>query len=164
MFFVKKVGFGALFCFVGYIIDGMVSGLIGYNGIGYHYLSLTVVSVVLFFMARTLRTAKLKKEHKGDDSPEQAIFNSDLKSKIKYVIKTADFKLEFILSFLVAPAMIFIPLLKLSFTYGLQSVFTDETPYMLILVWMIIIPCFIAVLNAIAWVMAYNGAYKRKEF
>lgn len=164
MFFIKKVGFGVLFYLIGYIIEGMVSGLLGYTGNGYHYLSLTVVSVVLFFVARTLRTAKLKKNHKGDDSPEKAIFNSDLKSKLLYVIKTDDFKLESALSFLVAPIMIFGPLLSLSFTYGLQSVFTEGKPYFLILVWMIIIPCFIAVLNAIAWVMAYNGAYKRKEF
>ena len=164
MFFVKKVGFGILFYLIGYIIEGMVSGLLGYTGIGYNYISLTVASVVLFFVARTLRTAKLKKEHKGDDSPEKAIFNGDLKSKIKYVLKTDDFKLEFILSFIVAPVMIFAPLLSLSFTYGLQAVFTEEIPYMLILVWMIIIPCYIAVLNVIAWVQSYNGAYKRKEF
>ena len=161
MFFIKKVGFGALFYALGYVIEAFVSGILGYIGPGYHWFSLTVVAAVLFFAARPLRTAKLKKEHKGDDSPEKAIFNGEIKGKLQYVLKTDDLKLEFILSFVASLVMVLTPIFKTARAIGFVSFSVNWGMFFAMF---IIVPILFFVLDILNWVLAYDGAYKRKEF
>ena len=160
----KKILMAVVFCLIGLIINTFLETLLGYNGTGYTILSIIVVGAVLCASARHLRVGKLKANHKGNESTEKAVFNSDIKSKIKFVIGTSDFKAEAVIFFIVSLILILIPYFRSAFVYGFDAVFSNVTNILYLIGWMIILPLYMAILDIIAWISAYNRCYKRREY
>lgn len=151
IYYIIAVTFSTLFDMFGfYVARGPVWAL----------LQIIALGAIILACSKTLRTAKLKKEHKGDESEEKRIFNSDLKTKIKFIIKTNDFIIECVL-FLIASIIIFVH-------PGLGAVVLYFFPVRIYFVMLFILSVFMAlymaVLDIAAWIMAYNRCYKRREY
>lgn len=164
MFLVKKVGFGALYFLIGHIINSLFETIVSFYGMGYTVGGVIIVSATICWVSRTLRIEFLKKNHKGDDSPEKSIFNGDLKGKLGYIVKTKDFKLEFVLNFIAAFIAIMIPVMRFCFAIGGATVFATAAPAVMIILWTLLMPIYMTILNAFTWLSAYNRVYKRREF
>ncbi len=167
MNFFKKIGMTALFYALGYIINANMNYLFAPGGmsyIGYSVPSIIVISVVLVAGGRMLRGERLKKNHKGDESEEKAIFNGNLKGKLLYVLKTKEFKLEFIISIVVSFIIVISPVMSYAYLYSFPVIFSTASSVFLVILGLLVTPFYISVLNALTWVMAYNKAYKRKAY
>lgn len=167
MEFFKKIGMAVVYYIIGFIINANTNYIFAPGGmsyVGYTVPSIILVSVVLVAVSRYLRIGRLKKNHKGDASDEKTVFNGELKGKLNYIVKSKEFKLEFIISAVVAVITIMSPLLQTSYAYGLQAVFSNSANVVLLVVWVLVMPFYISALNLWSWVMAYNRVYKRKEF
>lgn len=167
MNFFRKIGMTALFYVLGYIINANMNYLFAPGGmsyIGYSIPSIIVASVVLVAGAIYLRGDKLKKNHKGDDSEEKTIFNGDLKGKCRYIVNTKEFKLEFIISIVVSIILVAIPVMQAAYLYSFPVIFSDGANVALVIFALLLTPFYITALNLLAWVRAYNKAYKRKAY
>ncbi len=167
MNFFRKITAAVIFYALGFIINANMNYLFASGGmsyIGYTFPSVIVISIVLVASARFLRSDKLKKNHKGDESEEKKIFNGDFKGKCLYILNTKEFKLEFIISIVVSFIVIFSPIMQLAFLYGFPAVFSSGSSVVMIIVCLLVLPFYISALNILAWVMAYNKAYKRKAY
>jgi hypothetical protein len=167
MEFFKKIGMTVVYYIIGFIIDANVNYLFAPGGmsyVGYTIPSIILVSFLLVIISRTLRAERLKKNHKGDDSPEKAIFNGELKGKLQYIVKSKEFKLEFIISIVIGVITIMSPIMTMSFAYGLRAVFAIPSTTVILVLWILLAPFYISALNLCSWLQAYNKAYKRKEF
>ena len=164
MFLVKKVGFGALYFLIGHIINSLYETIVSYYGMGYTLGGILIVSATLCAVSRVLRIEFLKKNHKGDESDEKKIFNGELKDKLEYIVKTKDFKLEFWLNFIAAFIAIMIPVMRASLALGGATVFATASPLVTIILWTLLMPIYMTILNAFTWLMAYNRVYKRREY
>ena len=122
----KKILMTAIYFLIGHIINTFIETLLGYNGNGYTPLSIIVLSVVLCASSRHIRVGKLKSIHKGDDSQEKVVFNSNLKTKIQFVVKSKDFKVEVVIFVIVSAILILIPLLQTSFAYGFDAILASN--------------------------------------
>ena len=167
MNFFKKIGAAIIFYALGYIINANMNYLFAPGGmhyIGYLFPSVIVISVILVASARFLRADKLKKNHLGDDSDEKKIFNSDLKSKCRYILKTKEYKFEFIIGIVISIIAILSPIMQFGFTYGFPAMQWGSSDIAMLIISLIGLPFYIAALNLLAWVMAYNKTYKRKAY
>ncbi len=167
MNFFKKITAAVIFYALGYIINANMNYLFAPGGmsyIGYLFPSVILISVILVASARFLRADKLKKNHKGDESDEKRIFNGDLKGKCLYILKTKEFKLEFIISIVVSIIVILSPIMQFAFTYGFPSLILSGSDIVMLIGCILVLPFYISALNILAWVMAYNKAYKRKAY
>lgn len=167
MNFFKKIGAAVIFYALGYIINANMNYLFAPGGmsyIGYLFPSVIVISVILVASARFLRADKLKKNHKGDESDEKRIFNGDFKSKCLYILKTKEFKLEFIIGTVISLIAIFSPIMQFGFTYGFPAMIWSGSDIALLVISILVLPFYISALNLLAWVMAYNKTYKRKAY
>lgn len=167
MNFFRKIGMTALFYVLGYIINANMNYLFAPGGmsyIGYSIPSIIVASVVLVAGAIYLRGDKLKKNHKGDDSEEKTIFNGDLKGKCRYIVNTKEFKLEFIISIVVSIILVATPVMQAAYLYSFPVIFADGANVALLIFALLLTPIYITALNLLAWVKAYNKAYKRKAY
>lgn len=160
----KKILMTAIYCLIGHIINSLIETLLGYNGSGYTIWSVLIVGAVICASSRHIRVGKLKSEHKGDGSTEKTVFNSDLKSKIKFIIGTPDFKAEAVIFVILSFVLVFTSFAGALFTYGFGEVFGNSDNVIYLIVWMILMPLYMAVLDVIAWLSAYNRCYKRREF
>ncbi len=167
MFLIKKVGMAIVYYILGYIINTNANYIFASGGILSNAVtipSIIINTVVLCAISRYLRIGKLKKNHKGDDSPEKAIFNGETKGKLTYIVKTHDFKLEAILSFILAVWAIMSTLFAAAFQVGFPAIFSNPANIALLIGWIIIVPVYISAINLFTWLMAYNRVYKRREF
>jgi hypothetical protein len=167
MNFFKKIGAAVIFYALGYIINANMNYLFAPGGmsyIGYLFPSVIVISVILVASARFLRADKLKKNHKGDESDEKKIFNGDLKGKCLFIVKTKEFKLEFIIGSVISLIAIFSPIMQFGFTYGFPAMIWSGSDIALLVISILVLPFYISALNLLAWVMAYNKTYKRKAY
>ncbi len=160
----KKILMTAIYCLIGHIINSLLNTIGAYNGNGYTIWSVLIIGAVLCASSRHIRVGKLKSIHKGDGSQEKAVFNSDLKAKIKFILKSADFKAEAVIFVIVSFILILIPYLQSSFAYGFDAVFANGSNVIYLIGWMILMPLYMALLDVIAWISAYNRCYKRREF
>lgn len=160
----KKILMTAIYCLIGHIINSLLDTLFGYNGNGYTIWSVLIVGAVICASSRHIRVGKLKSEHKGDGSTEKAVFNSNVKSKIRFIIGTPDFKAEMVIFVILSFVLILIPYLGTSFAYGFDAVFSNSTNIIYLIAWMILMPLYMAALDVFAWLSAYNRCYKRREF
>lgn len=164
---IKKTGMGIVYFFIGSIVNYFAT-LFGFGnrngGNGYTFTSILIIGIAISAVSYYLRTGKLKKEHKGDESKEKAVFNSSLKEKIKFVAGTSDFKIETVLHFIIAATTLLIPLVQTATAYGLSFGYIISSNLLMTILWMILVPMFMAVMNIITWIKAYNKCYKRKEF
>lgn len=160
----KKIFTAVIFCLLGHIINTFLETLLGYNGTGYTILSIIVVGAVLCASSRHIRVGKLKSEHKGDDSTEKTVFNSDLKSKVKFILGSKNFKIEIAIYLFISLILVLIPYFQLSFAYGFDVVFSNSSNILYLIGWMILMPLYMAVLDIISWISAYNRCYKRREY
>ncbi len=162
----KKIGMGLIY----YLIGTLFSTVFDMFGItlGRSYFSAFIHAValgaIICAISRYLRIAKLKKEHKGDQSQEKVIFNGDLKAKVKYILGTVDFKIEAALCFIATFLIFVVRLLKLVAPLGYANVFSDPINILLLVAVMTVIPAFMLLVDMYAWVMAYNRCYKRREY
>ncbi len=164
---IKKLGMCSVYFFVGYVVNYFATmfGLGNRNGgNGYAPIPIILMGAAICWISYYLRVGKLKKEHKGDESAEKRIFNSDLKSKIKYVINTSDFKIESVIHVFVAIIAIMIPLIPFASYYGFSAIFSNPRNIIIVVLWIIIVPIYMAFVNATSWILAYNKCYSRKEF
>lgn len=167
MNFFKKIGAAVIFYALGYIINANMNYLFAPGGmsyIGYLFPSVIVISLVLVAGAIYLRADKLKKNHKGDESDEKRIFNGDLKGKCLFIVKTKEFKLEFIIGTVISLIAIFSPVMQFGFTYGFPAMVWNGSDIALLVISILVLPFYISALNLLAWVMAYNKTYKRKAY
>ncbi len=161
--FIKKVGMTIVYFGVGFIFDYLL-GMLGLGAVNgfYSLASIIVIGVVICGISGYLRDGKLRKEHKGDESEEKRVFNSTVKDKVSFIVKTPDFKSELVLIIISAVILIVMPILVGAAAYGAE--FFGPGTVVLIVLWMIFMPLYMIVLNIIAWYRAYNKCYKRKEF
>ena len=167
MNFFKKIGMAILFYALGFIINANMNYLFASGGmsyIGYSIPSIIVMTVVLVAGGRMLRGERLKKNHKGDESDEKRIFNGDLKGKCLFIVKTKEFKLEFIIGTVISLIAIFSPVMQFGFTYGFPAMIWNGSDIALLVISILALPFYISALNLLAWVMAYNKTYKRKAY
>ena len=167
MNFFRKIGMTVIFYVLGYIINANMNYLFAPGGmsyIGYSIPSIIVASVVLVAGAIYLRGDKLKKNHKGDDSEEKTVFNGDLKGKCRYIVNTKEFKLEFIISIVVSIILIATPVFQYAYFYSFPVLFSNAVNAVLVILALLITPFYITALDLLAWVRAYNKAYKRKAY
>ena len=167
MNFFRKIGAAVIFYALGYIINANMNYLFAPGGmsyIGYLFPSVIVISLVLVAGAIYLRADKLKKNHKGDESNEKRIFNGDLKGKCLFIVKTKEFKLEFIIGTVISLIAIFSPVMQFGFTYGFPAMIWNGSDIALLVISILVLPFYISALNLLAWVMAYNKTYKRKAY
>lgn len=162
----KKIGMCAIYFLIGRIVYWL-TGVIGFGnnngGNGYTYSQVIIIGVVLCAISYYLRDGKLRKEHKGDESKEKAIFNSSLREKIQFIVTTKDFKIETIFHVIAAFITVMIPLTESAIAYSFAAVFAVKSTIITIILWMIFVPIFMVVLNIASWLLAYNKCYKRKE-
>ena len=168
MFLVRKVGMAVIYYILAYIINTNTNYIFASGGILSNTITLPSIilcTVVLFSISRYLRIGKLKKNHKGDDSPEKALFNStETKQKLLYIAKTSDFKLEAVLSALAAIWAIMSILFSTALQVGFPAIFANSANIVLIIGWIIIVPIYASAVNLFCWLAAYNRVYKRREF
>lgn len=167
MFLLKKVGMAVIYYIIGYVINTNANYIFASGGILSNAItipSIIIVSVVLCAVSRYLRIGRLKKNHKGDDSDEKAIFNGEVKGKLLYILKTEDFKLEAVLSVIVGIVSIGSPLLKTGYAVGLPTLFANPANVVLLICWILLMPVLISAVNLLSWYMAYNRVYKKREF
>ncbi len=167
MFLIKKVGMAIVYYILGYIINTNANYIFASGGILSNAVtipSIIINTVVLCAISRYLRIGKLKKNHKGDDSDEKAIFNGETKGKLTYIVKTHDFRLEAILSVIVAVFSIGSILLNTALAVGFPAIFSNSANIVLLVAWVIFMPVYISAVNLFTWLMAYNRVYKRREF
>jgi len=167
MFLLKKVGMAVIYYVIGYIINTNANYIFASGGILSNAItlpSIIITTVVLCAISRYLRIGSLKKNHKGDDSPEKAIFNGDAKGKILYIVKTHDFRLEAVLSGIVALISIGSTLINTAFQIGFPAIFANSANVVLLVCWILLMPIYISAFNLFTWYMAYNRVYKRREY
>lgn len=163
----NKIGMCIVYFAIGRIVY-WITGILGFGNInggnGYTYSQILIIGIVICACSYYLRDGKLRKEHKGDDSVEKSIFNSSLKEKIFFILKTSDFKIETIIHVIVSLVIIMIPLIESAIAYSFSAVFAIKSTIIMLVLWMIFMPIYMTILNVISWLMAYNKCYKRKEF
>lgn len=154
IYYIIAVTFSTIFDMFGFYVS---------RGPFFAIIQALALGAIILACSKTLRTAKLKKAHKGDESEEKRIFNSDLKTKIKFIIKTNDFIIECVL-FVIVSAIVFInPALGGAAVLGLGV--TSATAYIVLLILSAVLSAiYMAVLDIAAWIMAYNRCYKRREY
>ncbi len=161
----KKIGMAFIYYIVATLFSTLLDmfGFYVSRGPFFAIIQAHVLGAIICACSRTLRTAKLKKAHKGDESEEKRIFNSDLKTKIKFILGTSDFITEAVL-FVLASVIIFInPALGGAAVAGLGV--TSATVYIVLLILSAVLSAvYMAVLDIAAWIMAYNRCYKRREY
>lgn len=160
----KKIAMAAIYCLIGHVINSLIETLLGYNGVGYTILSVLIVGAALCASSRHMRVGKLKANHKGDASTEKTVFNSTLKDKIKFILGTPDFKVEAVLFVIISFLLFLIPNFTFLVTLGVKSVFSNSTNLIYFILWMLLMPIYMAILDVVAWISAYNRCYKRREF
>lgn len=167
MFLVKKVGMAIVYYILAQFINTNANYIFASGGILSNAItipSIIITTVILCAISRYLRIGKLKKNHKGDDSPEKAIFNGETKGKLLYIIKTHDFRLEAILTTIAAIWAILSILFSAAFQVGFPTIFSNSANVALLIGWIIIVPIYVSAVNIFCWLMAYNRVYKRREF
>lgn len=167
MFLLKKVGMAIVYYILADIINTNANYIFAAGGILSNAITIPgiiICSVVLCAVSRYLRIGKLKKNHKGDDSPEKAIFNGEIKEKLLYILKTDDFKLEAVLAFISAVWYIVSVLISTAFQIGFPAIFSNGANIALLVLWILLAPVYISAVNLFTWLMAYNRVYKRREY
>lgn len=163
----KKLGMSIVYFLIGMIVNWLASmiGLGGNSGgNGYTVSSLMLIGIVLCAVSSYLRDGKLRKEHKGDESKEKAVFNSTLKNKLGFIMSTSDFKIETVIHIIISVILILIPVLQTAFAWGFSALFSNPTNIVISILGIVIFPICMAVFNIISWLIAYSKCYKRKEF
>lgn len=167
MFLLKKFGMAVVYFILASVINTNANYIFASGGILSNAItipSIILCTVILFAISRYLRIGKLKKNHKGDDSPEKAIFNGETKEKLLYIAKTPDFKLEAVLAFIFSVYEILRILFAAAFQVGFPAIFSNTANIALLIGWILIVPVYFSAMNLFCWLAAYNGVYKRKEF
>ncbi len=162
----KKIGMGIIYYIIATLFSTVFDmfGIIVSRGFFFAVLQALALGIIILAISRYLRIAKLKKEHKGDESEEKKIFNSDIKTKILFVIKSKDFITEVIL-FVIASTIIFLNPAMGGGAIASVGAFPSVAAYVLLLIASIILTAvYMAVLDVAAWIMAYNRCYKRREY
>lgn len=158
----KKIGMAILYYFIATLFSTLFDmfGFYVARGVFFALVQIIGLGTILCSISRYLRIAKLKKEHKGDESEEKRIFNSDIKSKIKFIVKSADFKIEAVL-FVLASLIIFVnPALGGAVIIG----FSGTAYAIMFIISVILSAVYMSLLDITAWIMAYNRCYKRREY
>jgi len=157
---VKKIGMGFAYYIIATLFSTLLDmfGIFITRGIFFAIVHVLVLGGIICASSRYLRIAKLKKEHKGDESQEKVIFNSDLKTKIKFIIATQDFKIEAVL-FVLISAWLLSPLVL-----GATEAIGLALAVLLLILAVILLSLYMAVIDIAAWIMAYDRCYKRREF
>ncbi len=161
----KKIGMAVIYYIIAVTFSTLLDmfGFYVSRGPVWALIQIIALGAILCACSKSLRTAKLKKEHKGDESEEKRIFNSDIKTKIKFILGTKDFIIEAVL-FVLASVIIFInPALGGAAVAGFGV--TSATVYIVLLIVSAVLSAlYMAALDVAAWIMAYNRCYKRREY
>lgn len=158
----KKIGMAILYYFIATLFSTLFDmfGFYVARGVFFALVQIIGLGTILCSISRYLRIAKLKKEHKGDESEEKRIFNSDIKTKINFIVKSADFKIEAVL-FVLASLIIFVnPALGAVYL----AFFPGSVYFVMLIVLSVLMALYMAVWDIAAWIMAYNRCYKRREY
>ncbi len=98
------------------------------------------------------------------ESEEKAVFNDTVKSKISFIVKTADFKIEAVLYVVICASYVLWAFIKVVKAYGIDHFFAYKINILMVFVGIIVIPLYMAGLNLFVWYKAYNKCYKTKVY
>ncbi len=163
----KKIGISIVYFILGIIVNFLATmlGLGNANGgNGYTIPALLLVGIALCAISIYQREAKLRREHKGDESREKRVFNSSVKEKLHFIITTKDFKIETVIHIIFSIVLIIIPFIQSVSARGFSAVFSQTFNVIILIVGVIAFPLCMMGFNIISWFIAYNKCYKSKEF
>lgn len=164
---IKKLLISVAYFILGIIVNFLAAmlGLGNPNGgNGYTVPALLLVGIALCAISIYQREAKLRREHKGDESLEKKVFNSSVKEKLHFIITTKDFKIETVIHIVFSIVLIIIPFIQSVSARGFSAVFSQTFNVIILIVGLIAFPICMMFFNILSWFVAYNKCYKRKEF
>lgn len=165
---IKKIGSAIMYIIAGIFVDAFARffgfGYNGSDGVGFGFSNIIIISIVIGSLSYNLRIIKIKAQNKGMESEEKSVFNDTVKSKISFIVKSADFKIEFILHIIISVAYTLWIFVKYLIANGIEQFFTYKINILLIIIGITIIPLYMAAVDIFVWYKAYNKCYKTKEY
>jgi len=164
---IKKIASAVMYVLIGYVIDTSLVflGFIPDNGgNGISLFSILVLSIAIGALSYSLRVIKIKKQNKGMDSAEYAAFNDTVKTKVAFIVKTIDFKIEMIIYCIISILFTGISFAETAIVKGIEAVFANPINILLLFAGIIILPLYMAVIDIFVWYKALNKCFKIKPY
>lgn len=161
---VKKIGFAIIYILVGIVVNS-IAQIFGFGVMSMDFSNIIIISIAICALSYNLRIIKIKKQNKGMESEEHAVFNDTAKAKISFITKSADFKVEAIMYVVLVLIYIAMAYFDTITVLGMEH-FLEYIVFniLITIVGLVLIPSYMAVLDLFVWYMAYNRCYKTKAY